>query len=212
MQNKEHTAGRLDSPLPPSHGVTAGRGEGASPGHCTSPCLRLSGQPWAEGASLTPAFGVWGLQSQLQPYLGNCGTVVHGVLVHGTDVLQEPVGSHRPAHLWSGEEEESEKFLGTCLGPPLFFCAGFIVFSKQSYRKAALVLSDPEVQSQACSRSVPSATLWQWDPCPGVKGRGWGEQKTPHRGIHLPSSNTEGFPSTPNDHRAVPHPSQAGWQ
>lgn len=127
-------------------------------------------------------------------------------------MLQQPVGSHGPAHLRPGEEEESGKFLGTCSVSPLFACAGFIVFSRQSYCKAALVLSDPEVQSRVCSSGVPSTTLWQRDPCPGATGRAWREHEMPHRRIHLPSSGTEGFSSTPDDHRAVPHPLQAGWQ
>lgn len=55
-----------------------------------------------------------------------------------------------------------------------------------------------------CGCSVPGAAQWQRDREGTQRGATWD--------IHLPSSGTEGLPSTPNDHRAVPHPLQAGWQ
>lgn len=67
--------------------------------------------------------------------------------MHSTEVLQQPVGSHNPAHLWPGDEEEGGESLGTCSGSSFFACAGFIVFSRQNFHKAPLVLSDPEAQS-----------------------------------------------------------------
>lgn len=44
------------------------------------------------------------------------------------------------------------------------------------------------------------------------KGTGMGTQRGATWGIHLPSSGTEGLPSTPDGHCAVPHPLQGGWQ
>lgn len=51
--------------------------------------------------------------------------------MHSTEVLQQPVRSHNPAHLQPGEEEEDGESLGTCSGSPFFACAGLIVFSGQ---------------------------------------------------------------------------------
>lgn len=45
-----------------------------------------------------------------------------------------------------------------------------------------------------------------------AKGRGWGDKEVLCGGTHLPPGDTEGFPSAPDAHCAVPHPSQAGWQ
>lgn len=58
---------------------------------------------WEDGQGW---FGGCGAGCRELPYLCSCSTVVHRVLVHGTQVLQQPVGSHSPTHLWPEEEEE----------------------------------------------------------------------------------------------------------
>lgn len=94
--------------------------------------------------------------------------------MHSTEVLQQPVRSHNPAHLQPGEEEEDGESLGTCSGSPFCACAGFTVFSRQNFHEAALVLSHPEAQS------------WAWLQCPQrcamAKGQGWGQghNEVPH--------------------------------
>lgn len=72
----------------------------------------------------------------------------------------------------------------------------------------------PTVQP-TCGRERRRKVLSLWYLlmfCFIAKGWGWGDKEVLCGGTHLPSSDTEGFPSTPDAHRAVPHPSQAGWQ
>lgn len=80
--------------------------------------------------------------------------------MHGTEVLQQPVRSHNPAHLQPGEEEEDDESLGTCSGSPFCACAGFTVFSRQNFMKQLWYFHTLKAE---CGCSVPSAVLWQRD-------------------------------------------------
>lgn len=82
--------------------------------------------------------------------------------MHSTEVLQQPVGPHNPAHLQPGEEEEDRSLWVPAQAPLSLPVLISLYFPDRTFTKHLWYFQTLRLRAE-CGHSVPGAVLWPRD-------------------------------------------------